>query len=174
MGFDRDGFAWTLGLCSGNVYKLDPATNDNHTSMPTGQTIGVSSHYTYSDFTGSTALNFTAPRGFWRYIFESQFEQAQIDAIYWEAYVPPQTTAGIRIRTLDQALQPVSGWLPPEVGGNPVYFDYPSGNAKHTVDLHANGGPLIGWAFEVDIRLTTSDIDIKPIVHDVRLEWQRP
>ena len=174
VGFDKNGYAWTLGLGSDRVWKIDPATNARSTDLPNGDSIGVGSHYTYSDFTGSTALNFTSPRGYWRYIFESQFEQAQVDSIFWEAYVPALTSAGIRIRSMDQTLAPSSSWLPAEIGGVPQYFDYPVGAATNTVDLAANGGPLIDWAFEVDIRLSTQEPDIRPIVHDVRLEWQRP
>ncbi|MBU1534035.1 hypothetical protein KKF84_01880, partial [Myxococcota bacterium] len=174
VGFDKDGYAWTLGLNSNRVFKIDPATNQRDVAMPLGQSIGVGSHYTYSDFTGSTALSFTAPRGFWTYIFHSQFEAAQVDAIFMEAYVPGGTTAGVRIRALDQSGVPLSGWLPADIGGVAQYFDYPQGAAQHLFDLHTNGGPLIGWSFEVDIRLTTSDRDIRPIVNTVRLEWQRP
>lgn len=176
VGFDVHGGAWTLGLNSDRVWKIDPATNQRPAAgaLANGMSIGVSSHYTYSDFTGSTALSFTAPRGFWSYIFTSQFEEAQIDGIRMEAFLPPETSAGVRIRVLDLANNPVSDWLPPETGGAPVFFDYPSGANTHVFDLHTLGGPLIGWNFEVNIRLTTSDPAIRPIVHDVALLWQRP
>lgn len=176
IGFDVHGGAWTLGLNSDRVFKIDPATNQRPPTGPlaNGMSIGVGSHYTYSDFTGSTALSFTAPRGFWSYIFASQFEEAQIDGIKMDAYVPAETTVGVRIRILDTANNPVSDWLPPDVSGSGVYFEYPSGAATHTFDLHSLGGPLIGWNFEVNLRLTTSDPAVRPIVHDVALLWQRP
>ncbi len=176
VGFDTSGYAWTLGLSSNRVFKIDPATNQRPAAgeLTDGKNIGVGSHYTYSDFTGSTALSFTAPRGFWSYIFASQFEEAQIDGIEVDAYLPTETTVGVRIRVLDLSNNPVSDWLPAPSGGAPVYFDYPSGAASHTFDLHSLGGPLIGWSFEVNLRLTTSDPSIRPIVHDVRLLWQRP
>ncbi len=174
VGFDQHGYAWTLGLNSDRVWKLDPATNARAASLPNGQSIGVGSHYTYSDFTGSTALSFTAPRGFWTYIFQSLFEMAQVDRIVWEAYVPANTGAGIRIRALDAFGNPSSGWLPPDIGGTAQYFEYPEGAASQTIDLHAQGGPLVGWSFEVNIRLSTTDRNVRPIVHDVRLQWQRP
>jgi hypothetical protein len=174
VGFDRNGFAWTLGLGSGRVWKLDPATNLRAASLPEGLTIGQGSHYTYSDFTGSTALSFTAPRGYWRYQFDSEFADAQVDAILWEAFVPPQTTAGVRVRALDAGGLPLTGWRPAEIGGAPDYFLYPTGLAEQRIDLHAQGGPLVGPRFEVEVRLTTSDRDVRPIVHSVRLEWQRP
>ncbi|PKN24339.1 MAG: hypothetical protein CVU65_12100 [Deltaproteobacteria bacterium HGW-Deltaproteobacteria-22] len=174
VGFDQHGYAWTLGLNSGRVWKLDPATNARAADLPAGQTIGIGTHYTYSDFTGSTALSFTAPRGFWTYIFASLFEAAQVDAIAWDAYVPTGTAAGIRIRALDAFGNPASGWLPADIGGVAQYFEYPTGAPTHTIDLAANGGPLIGWSFEVNIRLATTDRAVRPIVNDVRLQWQRP
>ncbi|HOX44335.1 MAG TPA: MopE-related protein [Myxococcota bacterium] len=174
IGFDRNGFGWTLGLGSGKVWMIDPATNLRAAALPDGLTIGQGSHYTYSDFTGSTALSFTAPRGYWRYLFDSQLATAQVDAILWEAYVPAGTTAGVRIRAVDAAGLPLSGWLPPEAGGAPDYFLYPDGAAQDRVDLHQNGGPLVGPRFEVEVRLTTNDRDVRPIVHLVQLEWQRP
>lgn len=175
VGFDRNGYAWTLGLGSDRVWKIDPATNDREATLPLGQSIGVGSHYTYSDFTGSTALSFTAPRGFWTYNFDFEFEDAQVDAVYWEAYVPSGTSAGVRIRALDGTGAPISDWLPVEEGpGVPGYFDYPSGEAFHRVMLADHGGPLVGRGFDIEVRLTTTDRDIRPIVHDVRLEWQRP
>jgi hypothetical protein len=175
VGFDRNGFAWTLGLNSDRVFKLDPTTNARAASMPTGMSIGVGSHYTYSDFTGSTALSFTAPRGFWTYSFDFGFANSQVDAIYWEAFVPTGTTAGVRIRAIDEVGAPATDWLPAEAGpGVPEYFFYPIDAADHRIILADHGGPLVGSGFEVDVRLTTTDRDIRPIVHELRLEWQRP
>jgi hypothetical protein len=174
IGFDRNGFGWTLGLGSTHVYKLDPATNGRGASMPSGRPIGVGTHYTYSDFTGSTALSFTAPRGFWRYKFTAEFDDAQVDAILWDAFVPMETSAGIRIRAVASDGTPLSGWLPPDDLGVPNYFEYPSGVPTQRIDLASNGGPLVGPQFEVEVRLTTTDRDIRPVVNDVQLEWQRP
>ncbi len=176
IGFDVHGGAWTLGLNSDRVFKIDPLTNKRPVAgaLATGMSIGVGSHYTYSDFTGSTALSFTAPRGFWSYIFSSQFEEAQIDGIKVDAFAPSETSVGVRIRILDTSNVPISDWLPPESSGSPVFFEYPSGQASHTFDLQSLGGPLVGWNFEVNLRLTTSDPAVRPIVNDVALLWQRP
>jgi len=89
--------------------------------------------------------------------------------------VPTGTTAGIRIRPLDAAGAVVGPWLPgDEAPGVPGYFDYPEGEAFHRVELADHGGPLVGNGFETQIRLTTDNREVRPIVHDVRLEWQRP
>ncbi len=176
IGFDVHGKAWTLGLNSDRVFKIDPLTNKRPPAgaLTTGMSIGVGPHYTYSDFTGSTALSFTAPRGFWSFIFASQFEEAQIDGIKIDAHVPSDTSVGVRIRVLDTSNAPISDWLPPESSGSPAFFEYPAGQATHTFNLHSLGGPLVGWNFEVSLRLTTTDPAVRPVVNDVSLLWQRP
>lgn len=170
VGFDPDGFAWHLGVPTRNILKFDPATNDFIKLVD----VGSAGHYTYSDFTGAAAFNFTAPRGFWRMVFDTSFDGAQIDGLYMEAYVPSGTTLGVRIRALDSSGLPLGDWLPIP-GGMSDYFMYPLGAASHTVDLTNNGGPLQGGSqFEVEVFMSTNDRDIRPILHDLRLDWQRP
>ncbi len=182
VGFDHLGFAWTLGLGSDRVWKLDPATNARHVDLPTGVVVGTPSHnnqtathYTYSDFTGSTALSFTAPRAFWRTTFDTTFVNARADAVVIEAYVPIKTTVGMRIRTVDMTGQPVTDWLPAEVSGEPQYRRYPIGdtanNQSHTFTMTP---ALVGSRFEIDLLLTSSDANARPVVHSVKLDWQRP
>ncbi|MCU0661845.1 MAG: MopE-related protein [Myxococcota bacterium] len=172
VGFDGHGNAWTLGLNSDRVFKIDPTTNRRPPAgdpMANGISVGIGSHYTYSDFTGSTALSFTAPRGYWREVFDTGFDGAKLDTIAIEAYVPAKTTVGLRVRALDSAGVPLSGWLPAA-----DTFEYPVGAASHTIELSSNGGPLVGHRFEVELRLTTSQRTVRPIVHDLRFGWQRP
>ncbi len=182
VGFDRNGFAWTLGLASNKLFKIDPmndAQPDNpgaarrSDTMPEGKPIGVGTHYTYSDFTGSTVLSFTAPRGFWRYTFESGFGQAQVDAVDWAATAPQGTGLGLRLRALDAAGTP-GPWLPAESNGVPQYFSYNPVLAQETLLLSQHGGSILGARFEVEVRLTTNNNEVRPILHDVKLRWQRP
>lgn len=174
VGFDRNGYAWTLGLGSDRVWKLDPATNARAADLPLGRSIGIGSHYTYSDFTGSTVLSFTAPRSVWRYIFDTGFNLTQLDGIILEAYSPATTTVEVRVRALNSTGVAITGWIPAENQGVPQYMRYPVNVATHTFDLAAFGGPLSGSRFEVEVRLATTDPDVRPIVHDVQLLWQRP
>ena len=171
VGFDAHGNAWTLGLGSGSVWMIDPTTNERHTDLPAGAPLGQGSHYTYSDFTGSTALSFTAPRSLWRYVYDAGYTNALLDGIMWESYVPEGTTAGIRVRVLD-AGTPLTGWYPAEVGGAPTYDMYPPISDSHYFDTNSLG--LSGPQFEVEVRLTTDDIEVRPIVHELQLYWQRP
>jgi hypothetical protein len=155
------------------VWKLDPATNARSADLTEGMSIGVGSHYTYSDFTGSTALFFTSPRGHWRFTFESRFDNARVDAIVWDATVLPGTSAGIRIRALDAHGVPATAWLPAESMGVPDYFGYPTGQGQDRIVLTQHGEPPVGSSFELEVRLTT-DGNVRPILHAIRLEWQRP
>jgi len=182
VGFDHLGYAWTLGLGSDRVWKLDPATNARSVDLPTGVAVGTAAnnnqnakHYTYSDFTGSTALSFTAPRGFWRQTFDTTFVGAQVDAIVIEAYVPEKTSVGVRIRSVDMAGLPVSDWLPAEVSAEPRYAQYPVGDTQnHTSHRIPLTPALVGSRFEIDMLLTSSDANLRPVVHSVNLDWQRP
>jgi hypothetical protein len=174
VGFDRNGYAWTLGLGSDRVWKIDPMTNQRAQSLPLGQSIGVGTHYTYSDFTGSTAFSFTAPRGLWRYYFDTGFPLAILDSITVEAYSPASTSVEVRVRTLNSQGSPVSEWQPAPQEGTARYYRYPNGVPRWTFDLRALDGPLQGSRFEVEVRLSTNDSTVRPILHDLELGWQRP
>ena len=169
IGFDPDGFAWHLGMGANHIFKIDPVTNDRVAAVP----LGVGGHYTYSDFTGASAFNFTAPRGFFRVTFDTDFPTAELDRLRWEAYVPANTTLGIRVRALDGADNVLTPWRPADTG-TPQYFSYPTGAMSDVIDLRTNGGALFGEQFEVEVRMTTGDRNVRPILHDLQLEWQRP
>lgn len=169
VGFDRNGFAWTLGLGSDRVWKIDPNTNTRDVSLPTGRSVGVGSHYTYSDMTGSQALNFTAPRGFWRYYFDTKFPGAKADRLIIEAHAPTGTSLQVRIRPLDTNNNPAGPWAP-AMG----YYDYTSDQPQTIIDLSGMGVDLRGERFEVEIRLSTSDPNVRPILYKLDLDWQRP
>jgi len=172
VGFDGNGFAYTLGLGSDRIWRIDPATNRRATDLPNGLPVGVGTHYTYSDFTGSTALSFTAPRAFWRYIFNTTVSVATLDGLRWSGFVPAETSAGIRVRAIAADGTPRT-WIPAPLGdGTPIYHDYTTGAPTDTWDL--DGLSATGARFEVEVRLTTSDSDIRPIINAVELLWQRP
>ncbi|MFU8802983.1 MAG: MopE-related protein [Bradymonadaceae bacterium] len=164
IGFDNAGYVWHLGMATMSVFRIEPVALDREYIA-----LGTGGHYTYSDFTGSTAFSFTAPRGFWRYYFDTGFPNAQLDGFEWEAHVPVNTTMGLRVRALDTNNNPISGWLPAE-----DYFEYPTNANQDVIDLHQHGGPLIGATFEVELRMTSSDPNIRPILYELELEWQRP
>ena len=169
VGFDRNGYAWTLGLGSSKVWKIDPTTESRDAALNDGVNVSSTTHYTYSDFTGSTALSFTAPSGLWRFDFDTKFATAQVVNVFIEAEVPAGTALEVRLRVLDMQGNPSGPWIPAT-----GYLSYPVGQVSHAFDLAPEGGPLVGQRFEAEIKLSTTDPMLRPVLYDVRLGWSRP
>lgn len=173
VGFDIEGYAWTLGLNSDRLFKIDPKTNQRHTDTAVGIPAGVGSHYTYSDFTGSAAFNFTAPQGSWTNTYNKPFPCALPISIDWEAYVPEGTTVKLRIRAVDNAGKPVGGWIPNMASYGKDYFEYPKGAATNHVDLSAEVATFNrGHNFDLDLLMTTNETKVRPIVHSITINWE--
>ena len=169
IGFDRQGFAWHLGLNSEHAMKIDPATNARLLSVPMP---GAGGHYTYSDFTGATLFSFIARRGTWRHYFDTAFSGASVASLTIEAHVPDDTSLSVRLRPLDANNNPIGPWHPAEQGG-PQYLSYPNNATTHTFDLTSASPALVGHTFELDVVVTTQQ-DVRPIIYDLQLGWSRP
>ncbi len=172
VGFDALGYAWTLGKGSDKVFKLDPATNERAADLPLGKSIGVGSHYTYSDFTGSTAFNFTAPRGIWRHIFVPPYDCVRPIRIDWEAFVPENTTAGLRIRALKKDETPLDTWLPDIDLNGDEYVDYPLNASENEILIEDYTEAFIGEKYEVEVLMTSKNRSVRPILHAVNIIWE--
>ena len=172
VGLDYQGYVWTLGLSSDRLYKIDPQTNQRHPDAPEGVAAGVGGHYTYSDFTGSAAFNFTAPRGSWTNAYTKPFACALPVSIDWEAYVPQGTAVKLRIRAVDSNGTPMGDWIPNQADYGMTYFSYPKGAASDHIDL---SGELTtfnnGAKFDLDLLMITNDKKVRPIVHSITIGW---
>lgn len=172
VGFDPYGYAWTLGLGSDRVWKIDPVTNARAADLPEGKSIGVGSHYTYSDFTGSTAFNFTAPRGVWSYIFGRPSNCSIPVSIFVKASVPDKTYVGVRLRSLNKDDEPITGWIP-EIVTTEKYFDIPKGLGETEINLRDfREHFLMAPKYEIEILMTTTDKDILPILNYANVMWE--
>ena len=97
---------------------------------------------------------------------------ATLDGLRWSGFVPAETSAGIRVRAIAADGTPRT-WIPAPLGdGTPIYHDYATGAPTDTWDL--DGLSATGARFEVEVRLTTSDSEIRPVINAVELLWQRP
>ncbi len=172
VGFDSYGYVWTLGLGTTKVIKLDPATNSRAADLPEGKVIGQGTHYTYSDFTGSTAFNFTAPRGIWKHTFNKASECSIPSRIDVTAYVPEKTYMGVRIRPIDNDDQPIEGWLP-EIDTGENYFNIPVGIGETLIELEDHRDHFIpAQKFEVEVLMSTTDKNIRPILNALNIMWK--
>jgi hypothetical protein len=173
VGFDVAGYAWTLGLGSDRVFKLDPATNQRAASMPEGKAIGVGTHYTYSDFTGSSVFNFTAPGGGWRHVFDARASCAKLRSLHWEAYVPPGTSVTVRLRVAAVGATAPGEWLPDQAADGKSSFGYPTDAGAADLDLAPYAARLEGGPTEVEVRFATSDRKVRPVLHVLQIVVDR-
>ena len=91
--------------------------------------------------------------------------------IDWEAYAPPGTSIGIRIRAIDGTGNPTGDWIPNTDTDGKAYFDYPGGNLQDSIDLSAYSDKLQTGHVQIEVLLTTNDRKIKPILHSVDISW---
>lgn len=168
VGFDHEGFAWTHGVSRDLVWKINPRTNRLAEGYEAGRPVGEGGHYTYSDFTGSTGLSFTTPRGLWRFTVEpATGAGAPLRALRWEGFLPENTLAEIRIRPLNEEGGPAGSWVPePTDIGAAVYQPFETGSRVSIFDLSARN--LRAERFEVEVRLSTSGQE-RPVVNSVEL-----
>lgn len=156
VGLDNQGRVWGINNSTGNATRLDPSTGQTQ-HFPVG--VGP---YTYSDFSGFTLRNFTAPQGTFRRLFRGcpQKDFAMWRDITWEADTPPGTSVFVRVKTgmtLDDLV--TAPYLGP--------WD------ESPADLAASGVPN-GRFLEVEVTLTTDTPGITPTLWDLDVTWTCP
>ncbi len=165
VGFDMEGNAWAVGLGSKNVFKLDKTTGERLASVP----VGTGEHYTYSDFTGSTALSFTAPSGKWskKYTIGGK----QVVSLTVEGNVPVGTSIGVRYRGLNAAGGVTIPWSPTVAGGTENYHPFVAGQQKLKIVIpQTNDNPFVVDKLQVEVRLSTSDKGSRPYLYAVSMD----
>lgn len=172
VGFDHLGFAWTHGVSSDKAWKLDPKTNRHAKGFEKGISVGGGTHYTYSDFTGSTGLSFTAPRGTWTATIKAPAGAPPLTELRWQAFVPARTTAEIRLRPIDAQGRATGKWFPANKGRKATYAAYEEYAPESLVDLRKAPKALrTAKRFEVEVRMASTS-DRRPVVNGVTLVWK--
>jgi hypothetical protein len=95
VGLDYEGRVWGVNQATSSAVRLDPTTGET-VHFPTG-----TGPYTYSDFTGYTLRNFTAPQGTYREVF-SGCEGSSVAVwkeLRWSASTPVGTTVSARVKS---------------------------------------------------------------------------
>jgi streptogramin lyase len=165
VGFDHEGYAWTHGVGSDRIWRIDPRGNRLAPGYEEGLSVGGGTHYTYSDFTGSTGLSFTSPRGVWRFTVEAPEGSSPLQELRWQAFVPARTSAEIRLRPVAEG----ASWVPaPTEVGRAVYHPYETGAPLSTFEL--TDFELRGSRYEVEVRLSSTGQE-RPVVNAVELVW---
>jgi DNA-binding beta-propeller fold protein YncE len=143
----------------GNVWAVNQGSNNTTKFSPDGAVLGTyrvgSGPYTYSDMTGFQLRTFTLRQGRWVVNFDCGRPNCTFDALTWRASVPPGTQLELRARTsLDRVT-----WSSQEgpYGASPSPMSLP-----------------VGRYCEVEVRMSTDNDEISPVLQSVEVGWQRP
>jgi streptogramin lyase len=158
VAVDSQGYVWAVNQSSSSASKIDPATMQVILEHPVG-----SSPYTYSDMTGASFFNDIAPEGFYEPIYagdsDARVRWKAIDVVY---DTPPGTWIDVRFRMHDEleGLQSAAwtsfvGPFPPES----FPLDLTQILKKKATHL------------QVHLALYTSNLEVKPIIKTVKLEY---
>ncbi|MCS6858346.1 MAG: hypothetical protein NZM37_11590, partial [Sandaracinaceae bacterium] len=155
IAVDRRGRVWAPNRYGGYVNVYDPATCRAIATYPVdpGQEL-----YSYSDMTGHLLRTFTAPRGQWRQVFDSGYENAYWTRVSWHADTPPDTGVEIEVRSSRDGMN-----FPDSTRCGP-YTASPA-------DLTAC--PSLGRAryIRVDATLTSRRSGVRPILYRIDASW---
>ncbi len=149
VGIASDGTIWVGCYSSNNAYH-----HRADGSLIAGTNTGAGP-YSYSDLTGFQLRNFTAPRGFWRQVFDCGFTGCSFDQATWTASVPASTTLTARFRTSTNNV------------------DWSAWSGTYTTSPAALDLPL-GRYLQVELQMTTSVDEVSPVLTSFNIGWQRP
>ena len=156
VGMDYEGRVWGVNRSTDNAVRLDPQTGSMQ-FFPVGN-----GPYTYSDFTGYTLRNFTAPQGSYYRVFTGcpQRETAKWHKLFWEADQPAGTEVYAFVKTADTIGDLVTATRFGPFESSPA-------------DLRAAGVPD-GRYLEVEMVLASDEAGISPILWSVSVAWSCP
>jgi len=155
VAIDAEGFVWAVNQGTSTVTKADSNSLTTIFEKPVGN-----GPYTYSDMTGYSLMNFTAPSGSFRATFESPMRQpVSWDLIHVEAELPGngQTWLTLRMRAANQLGDLINAaWAGP-------FGPFPPENLP--VDTSDAG--VFGLYSQVEVTLHTKAGGITPKVKSV-------
>ncbi len=156
VGLDYQERVWGINQVTGNATRLNPDTGSVE-HFPVGE-----GPYTYSDFTGYTLQNFTAPQASFRRVFNGcpERETTIWEKILWEADTPLGTSVEVRIKVVDTL---------EELAAAPYYGPF----ADSPANLLDNGVPNGKFA-EVEVTLSTDTPGVTPTLWNLELIWTCP
>lgn len=164
VGIDSDGDIWVNNNSGNNTVEFK-----KDTMIATSIEVG-SKPYTYSDMTGFNLRNFVSPSGSFTFIFDSgrTDNDAIFDSAEWIATTPNNSSVTIEGRAANST----------------TAFDLLDASAPVWSDPITTSGDSFIWSsidkpqgryLQVKVTLKLGDTpDDKPILKDIKINWQRP
>jgi len=171
IGFDYNGYAWTMGVGSSKIFKIDPNTNNHATDLPVGKVVGTSTHYTYSDFTGSTAVLITSAGGKVKTFLNLPEIDFRPFRIGLEATIFDGSKIEFRVVEYDASLgRDVGNWAPIDR----AYYEYPMGDNSFEVEVDDFNRVFNDKSeYYLEVKFTKSyALGPSPILHSIYVEWR--
>ncbi len=163
IAVDFDGFVWAVNQQKSSASKIDPKTMQVVGEYPVGK-----SPYTYSDMTGYTLNNFTAPKGHYWHTFgfsgwdgtvaenktQTVWESIDVESVIpAKAYLRVRYKFGNTLASLDKATWSTNlGPFPP---------------ATFPIDLKKEKVPVIGKFMQVEIFMQAGKDNLSPLVKSI-------
>ena len=167
IAVDYDGFIWAVNQSKSTATKVDPKTLQVISEHPVG-----SSPYTYSDMTGYTLNNYTAPKGHYTHVFGFSGWSGTVNetktTTLWEtldieAFIPPKGFLKVRY---------VSGQTLKELETNPWSKQFgPFPPVAFPIDLKAL--KVEGKFLKVEVFLQAGTDKISPIVKSIKAKGKQ-
>lgn len=156
VGLDYQDRVWAINQATGNATRLNPETGGTE-HFPVGE-----GPYTYSDFTGYTLNNFTAPQASFRRTFPGCVDRETTiwEQVVWEADTPVGTSVDVRVKAADTESDLVTAQS---------FGPYDASPAPLAADNVPNSKLL-----EVEVTLSTDTPGVTPTLWSLEVIWTCP
>jgi hypothetical protein len=158
---------WAVSLHSGHASVL--AENPNSGDYELVQVFPVGGFpYTYSDMTGYQLRTITLDQGSWTIDFDSGYDNAQWDTIWWSGRLTAEDAIRVRARTAD-----TQGNLASASWTDYYEADHTSNPQEWTADISTTTNRN-RW-LQIEVRLETNDEEdvTSPALTGLKVFWQR-
>lgn len=159
VAIDADG--QVFGVSSNRAYRYS-------TSPPYRElcrTEGLPTLYTYSDMTGMQLLNITVRNGRWTVPVDGGHPDVRWDSLEWNGEIPEGATIEARVRTAPSQEELDRAAWSQRMFGVPAIVPDPNPVTGFT--------PYNRW-IEIEASLSYQNDEVRPILTDLTVNWQRP
>ncbi|MBI9017915.1 MAG: hypothetical protein JEZ07_11715 [Phycisphaerae bacterium] len=95
VSVDDEGFVWVVNYGNGYIHKIDPDTN----SIVLSKNVVNTTHYGYSDMTGTVSHSSTTRIGLWSNVFNTYTPDTQWGLVSWNSSEPKGSLVTVKIRS---------------------------------------------------------------------------
>lgn len=154
LAIDNLGKIWVVDNVDEYIHRINPQDN----SVELSKRLVGSTHYAYSDMTGSISNTITSARGTWNLIHDTGLENTIWGKVSWNSLEPSGTQITVRVRSSGNKVQ----WSEWETAYNNLYLQKtPQGRYLEIESIlerkKGNQSPVL---YDLTVHALTADIQI--------------